>query len=108
MGVALRLCYGQGLCESRRPCNQKADDRQGGEIRARRRGSGRCGTCCRAGNAPLLLRHPPFAYYWLARICSVVAYAALGVAVGWHLYALTGSALDLGLLGLVQFVPRSC
>lgn len=29
----------------------------------------------------------------------------LGVAVGWQLYDLTGSALDLGLVGLVQFVP---
>jgi MFS family permease len=29
----------------------------------------------------------------------------LGVAVGWQLYALTGSAFDLGLVGLVQFVP---
>jgi MFS family permease len=29
----------------------------------------------------------------------------LGVAVGWQLYSLTGSALDLGLVGLVQFVP---
>jgi len=29
----------------------------------------------------------------------------LGVAVGWQLYALTGSALDLGVVGLVQFVP---
>ena len=27
------------------------------------------------------------------------------VAIGWQLYALTGSALDLGLVGLVQFVP---
>jgi MFS family permease len=27
------------------------------------------------------------------------------VAIGWQLYALTGSALDLGLIGLVQFVP---
>jgi MFS family permease len=27
------------------------------------------------------------------------------VAVGWQLYALTGSAMDLGLVGLVQFVP---
>ncbi len=27
------------------------------------------------------------------------------VAVGWQLYTLTGSALDLGLVGLVQFVP---
>ncbi|HEX4995932.1 MAG TPA: MFS transporter, partial [Methylomirabilota bacterium] len=29
----------------------------------------------------------------------------LGVAVGWQLYELTGSALDLGLVGLVQFLP---
>ncbi len=29
----------------------------------------------------------------------------LGVAVAWELYALTGSALDLGLVGLVQFAP---
>lgn len=29
----------------------------------------------------------------------------LGVAVGWQLYELTGSALDLGLVGLVQFTP---
>jgi MFS family permease len=29
----------------------------------------------------------------------------LGVAVGWQLYDLTGSALDLGWVGLVQFVP---
>jgi len=29
----------------------------------------------------------------------------LGVAVAWQLYELTGSALDLGLVGLVQFVP---
>ena len=28
-----------------------------------------------------------------------------GVAVGWQLYTLTGSALDLGLVGLVQFLP---
>ena len=29
----------------------------------------------------------------------------LGVAVGWQLYDLTGSALDLGLVGLAQFLP---
>jgi MFS family permease len=27
------------------------------------------------------------------------------VAIGWQLYSLTGSALDLGILGLAQFVP---
>ena len=29
----------------------------------------------------------------------------LSVAVGWQVYTLTGSALDLGLVGLVQFAP---
>src|SRR5262245_19597053 len=52
-----------------------------------------------------LLRHSPFVFYWFARIFSVVAFAGQGVAVGLHLYALTGSALDLGLLGLMQFAP---
>lgn len=30
------------------------------------------------------------------------------VAVGWLVYDLTGSALDLGLIGLVQFIPPLC
>lgn len=51
-----------------------------------------------------LLRHPPFALYWFSRILSVGAFQILSVAIGWQLYALTGSALDLGLVGLVQFV----
>ena len=29
----------------------------------------------------------------------------LAVAVGWQIYAMTGNALDLGLVGLVQFIP---
>ncbi len=28
------------------------------------------------------------------------------VAIGWHIYALTGDVLDLGLVGLVEFLPR--
>jgi MFS family permease len=34
-----------------------------------------------------------------------MGFQMLGVAVGWQLYELTGSALDLGLVGLAQFVP---
>ena len=30
----------------------------------------------------------------------------LSVAVAWHIYQLTSSAMDLGLVGLVQFLPR--
>jgi Mn2+/Fe2+ NRAMP family transporter len=34
-----------------------------------------------------------------------VGFQMVGVAVAWQLYELTGSTLDLGLVGLVQFVP---
>ena len=59
----------------------------------------------------------PFAYrdftaYWLSRLCSTVAQNSLVVVVGWQVYdhaRLTmGSkqaALQLGLVGLAQFLP---
>jgi hypothetical protein len=53
----------------------------------------------------MLLRHPPFAFLSSSRVLASVGFQMLGVAVGWQLYELTGSALDLGLVGLVQFVP---
>ncbi|HMH52700.1 MAG TPA: MFS transporter, partial [Candidatus Acidoferrum sp.] len=56
-----------------------------------------------AARPAALLRHPPFALYWSSRILSVAASHMLAVAIGWQLYALSGSALDLGLVGLVQF-----
>jgi MFS family permease len=52
-----------------------------------------------------LFRHRPFAYFWCARTATTSAYQMLAVAVGWQIYAITGEALDLGLVGLVQFVP---
>ena len=53
----------------------------------------------------MLRAHPAFALLWCSRILANVAFNILGVAVGWQLYDLTGSALDLGLVGLVQFAP---
>lgn len=45
-------------------------------------------------------------YWFLAsRGASIVAYQMVGVAVGWQVYDLTRSALSLGLVGLVQFLP---
>jgi MFS family permease len=38
-------------------------------------------------------------------VLSTLAQHMQSVAIGWQLYTLTGSALDLGLVGLVQFVP---
>ena len=52
-----------------------------------------------------ILRHSPFAFFWYSRVCSIVAFQVQAVGVGWQMYALTGDPLDLGLVGLVQFVP---
>jgi MFS family permease len=52
-----------------------------------------------------LLSHRSFVFYWLARVSTNGAYMMQTVAVGWQIYDLTGSALDLGLVGLVQFIP---
>ena len=52
-----------------------------------------------------VLRHKPFRLFWLARVCSTVAIQMQAVAVGWQIYALTGSVFYLGLVGLAQFLP---
>src|SRR6187397_3511759 len=52
-----------------------------------------------------LLRRPPFAFLLSTRVLASMGFQMVGVAVGWQLYALTGSALDLGLVGLAQFAP---
>ncbi len=46
-----------------------------------------------------------FRSVWLLRCCSTLGSQLLAFALGLHLYQVSGSALDLGLLGLVQFVP---
>ncbi|MCC7346163.1 MAG: MFS transporter [Variibacter sp.] len=52
-----------------------------------------------------LLRHRPFAQFWLVRVCTTVAMQIQAVAVGWQIYTLTSNPLDLGLVGLAQFLP---
>ncbi len=42
---------------------------------------------------------------WLARLCGTAGSQMLMVALGWQMYDLTGSAWDLGLVGLLQFLP---
>ncbi len=54
-----------------------------------------------------ILRHRPFVLYWGARTCASLGFMMLGVAVAWQMYALTGSAFDLGLVGLMQFLPMA-
>ena len=54
---------------------------------------------------PKLLAQHQFLKFFLARLTGVMANQMLMVAVAWHMYDLTGSAWDLGLVGLFQFVP---
>lgn len=56
--------------------------------------------------ALLLRHHRPFIAFWLARIFTASGFQMLTVAIGWNLYQLTGNVLDLGLVGLVEFIPR--
>jgi len=53
-----------------------------------------------------LLTHTAFVRFWLARLFGTVANQMLMVAVAWQMYDITGSAWDLGLVGLFQFVPQ--
>ncbi len=46
-----------------------------------------------------------FLRLWLARLAGTAANQMLMLAVGWQMYDLTGSAWDLGLIGLYQFAP---
>jgi MFS family permease len=57
------------------------------------------------GNGFSVLRHRDFTYYLLARILGTVAVQMQSVAIGWQVYQLTGDVMDLGLIGLAQFVP---
>lgn len=52
-----------------------------------------------------LLRHGAFMRFWFARLAGTAANQMLMVAIGWQMYDLTGSAWDLGLVGLMQFAP---
>lgn len=50
-------------------------------------------------------RNPAFVRYQMGRVCGIVAMQVLSVAVGWQVYELTGRPMDLGWVGLVQFLP---
>ena len=52
-----------------------------------------------------LLQQRPFCFFSLARVASTLALQMQVVAVGWQIYQMTGSAFNLGMIGLVQFVP---
>ncbi|MEX8493054.1 MFS transporter [Sphaerotilus sp.] len=52
-----------------------------------------------------LLGHRAYVFFWCTRLSAQLAAQMLMVALGWQMYDLTGSAWDLGLVGLAQFLP---
>ncbi|AZO17838.1 MFS transporter [Mesorhizobium sp. M2A.F.Ca.ET.043.05.1.1] len=50
-------------------------------------------------------RHRPFLSYWTARFLTTFATMIVSVAVGWQVYDLTRDPFDLGIVGIVQFLP---
>ncbi len=54
---------------------------------------------------PKLLQVPSFRRFWSARMCSTIAFQITAVVVGWQVFALTDSTFELGLVGLMQFLP---
>lgn len=50
-------------------------------------------------------RYPGFRYFQVARFLVVSAMEMQSVAVGWQVYEITRRPLDLGLVGLAQFLP---
>src|SRR5450631_1285738 len=57
--------------------------------------------------AGTLLKPGSFLFFLLSRSLSRFSSQIAGVAIGWQIYDLTGSAFDLGMVGLVQFLPTA-
>ena len=61
---------------------------------------------------PEPLRIPAFRAFWVARLASTMAQMAMVIVIGWQVYDIARATMDireaafqLGLIGLVQFVP---
>lgn len=58
------------------------------------------------GRDPFIaLKYRDFRLLWLGLLISRVGSEMQVMAVNWHIYLLTGSALSLGLIGLSRFLP---
>ena len=61
---------------------------------------------------PQPLRIPDFRAFWLARLTTTIGQMAMVIVIGWQVYDIARATMDireaafqLGLIGLVQFVP---
>jgi MFS family permease len=57
------------------------------------------------GSPPPLSRNRSFLCFAVLRLFNSAALQMLNVAVGWQVYELTNDPLDLGFVGLAQFIP---
>ncbi|HEX8365912.1 MAG TPA: MFS transporter [Allosphingosinicella sp.] len=62
--------------------------------------------------APHPFRIADFRFYWVARLASTIGSMAMVIVIGWQVYDIArqtmdvrSAALQLGLIGVVQFVP---
>ena len=55
--------------------------------------------------ARIAFKYPGFVLFQVARFCIVVSTEMQAVAIGWQVYEITKRPLDLGLVGLAQFLP---
>ncbi len=55
-----------------------------------------------------VLQNRDFKLYLASRFCASIATQMVIMAVGWQVYHITGRVLDLGLIGLSQFLPFLC
>jgi MFS family permease len=58
-----------------------------------------------SSDSRVVFRYPNFLYHSGARVLSVLGSEMQAVAVGWQIFGLTHRPLDLGLVGLAQFLP---
>jgi len=52
-----------------------------------------------------VFQHTNFTLYQIERFCVIAGLEMQSVAVGWQVYEITRRPLDLGLVGLAQFLP---
>src|SRR5262245_49714546 len=50
-------------------------------------------------------RHRDFSLFWFSLVTEALALQMAVVAIGWAVYSVSGRELDVGLLGLAEFLP---
>lgn len=56
-------------------------------------------------NALATLRHRDFRLLWFGQLVSTIGDQMQTVAIGWHIFTLTDSTLQVGLVGLARVIP---